>query len=196
MSERVVINFIGKAGAGKTTAVEFAAQRFGPGIKTFSPSDVLRSFARTKGIELRGRADYVRCNRLLNGVDRLALIRPVLESDAPVFIDGLRSLAQAQILQHVVSMHTCTFVCDDEIRAGRIARRLQRDQSIFVTSEAILADEAAADTNEDPWLPHTELVMALHDLSARPIDTNRPRAELWLREVSESMAARLSVANH
>jgi cytidylate kinase len=175
---RVLINVIGKPGTGKSLASEYIAATFK--IPISKPSDVLRAYARDHDIPLRLRRDYVACNRALNDISRYAIIAPILSSDDDRCIDGLRSFGCARYLARTVGMHTLALVCDDDVRVGRIRLR-QRDEAAAMTPEAIMADEAESEVNSDLFLPNTELVMGMHDVSDSPIDTNRPESE-WLEE--------------
>lgn len=176
---RVLINVIGKPGTGKSIAAEYIAVTFK--IPISKPSDILRAYARDHDIPLRLRRDYVACNRALNDISRYAIIAPILDSDDDRCIDGLRSFGCARYLARTVGMHTLALVCDDTVRINRMRLR-QRDEAGIMAPEAILADETESETNHDLFLPNTELVMSMHDVSEFPVDTNRPRSE-WLEEV-------------
>ncbi len=179
--ERIVVNIIAQAGTGKSTLARKLASEYD--FKIFRPSDVIREYAKSHGISLRDRHDYVACHRIMMAEDAGMIIRPVVEDTANVCIDGLRVIAHAQTLRHDLGMRTLALSCPAQECFRRIMDgkewRAYRDSSNITTYNDYLKDNAADNGNTDPLEPNVELVMEMHDLSASPIDASQPEEAVF-----------------
>lgn len=89
---KIIVNIVGLSGSGKTYISEYLEAN--SGFFVYKTSEVLKEYAQKNGIELNGRRDYVKCHKLLNSDDPLAIIRPILESSHQrICLDGMRAPA-------------------------------------------------------------------------------------------------------
>jgi cytidylate kinase len=172
-AEKLYINLIGQAGAGKSTVANHLAERYD--FRIFRPSDVVRAFARQQGIALRARQDYIDCHRTMYDKDHAVMTRAVTSgNDQPVCVDGLRAPVEVQELQRHCGMLVVALVCPLNVRFARVQadqeNRQHRDKSNIGTLEEFVADEFADNSSSDPRDPNVEAVMMLADYV---IDTSR-----------------------
>ena len=186
MSERLVVNIIGQAGAGKSTLSKELAKVFG--FEIFRPSDSIRAYAKEHEFVLACRADYEACHRRMIGEDSDIITRPIIESDASICIDGLRVIPHAQLLRREVGMRTLALECAPEecfrrIKAGE-EWRSYRDSSRLNTFADYLRDRASDNDSSDSLAPNVFEVMKMHDLSAHPLDANQPADVIFTEAAS------------
>lgn len=181
--ERVLLNVIGHAGAGKSTMCHYLVETHG--FSTYRPSDLLRMRAPIYGIELSSREDYVRCNQLLTAQDPYAIIRPVLEStDSRICIDGLRSPLNMSRLRER-GAYIMALVGDPEVRYQHIRESERVGHRKPPTFEDFLADELS-EYSTDPRLPNTQAIIDMADYVIevdQSLDTIRLAADRVIAEI-------------
>jgi adenylate kinase family enzyme len=198
MSERSIVNIIGKAGTGKSTLAAHLAERFG--FEIYRPSDTIRAHARDRNIPLKSRQDYVDTHRHMRIEDPYALARPVLTSTtARICIDGLRVPANARLIQKELGLHTIRLASSPEKDAERLQRTLDdapqrhsRDDARIASLAAFLADETVDENNLDPFEPNIAVVEAMADITIhafQPQETVFAQADAyvtWLLAVGQT----------
>lgn len=164
--EKLVINGIGQAGAGKTTLANKMSELYGFDI--FRPSDVIRTYAAAHGVTLRFRSDYTTCHAKMLAEDSDAILRPVLRNPNDlVWVDGLRVPAHAEHFRRELGMRTLALDASPEIRFRNIKAAAgwerYRDEAHINSLEDLLADEATDNGNTDPHEANVEAIMAMAD---------------------------------
>lgn len=173
----VRINLIGRAGSGKSTIATFLAEEYG--FEIYRPSDVIREFAKQKGITLKTRQDYVAIHKIIHDQDPDAIIQPVIDSDSPLLlVDGMRAPAYIEKLQKEVGLKVIALDATDQERYQRVVGRA-RDGEHSQSLTDFLNNEAA-DEHKNPYLPNVSSVIKMADIK---IDANRPPHEVCLAVV-------------
>ena len=125
MSERIIIQITGEAGAGKTDVCSHLAEEYDFGVVLVS--DIIRSFARSRNLVLGPRADYLDAHRQMKeelGVDIVATAI-LAEPNSRLCVDRIRVKNDVERLRRasggtskVIALH-----CPPEQRFARAVIR-------------------------------------------------------------------------
>jgi dephospho-CoA kinase len=163
MNERVIVQIVGEAGAGKSDVCAHLAREYD--FSVILVSDIIRSFARSRNITLGPRSDYLKAHTQMKeeqGMDIVA--RTILETPiSRLCIDGIRVLNDVGRLQTATDVESKIIAlhCPTEIR---FERSLQRGSSLDgLTFEEFLQDDLQDAYNSDPERQNTLAVMSAAD---------------------------------
>jgi len=133
MKNKIIIGFVGLAGAGKSSALE-SIKYFG---KTMTMGDVIR-----KEVELRklphsseNLGMIAKDLRRLYGNDIIARKCVELIKASPsdvIFIDGLRSMSEVNIFRQIWKFPIISIIADKSIRYKRLLERGREDDSLKI----------------------------------------------------------------
>ncbi len=178
MSARTILQVTGQPGAGKTEVCKYLVEEYG--FATVLVSDLIRAYAKPRGISLSKRLDYKLAHtQLLAELGQFAISDAIIETPSDlVCVDGIRVPAHAERLRSygskIVALH-----CPPQIR---FERAIQRKSALDKTSyEDFLSDEELELRNADPYVQGTLTVMEMADYH---IDSSRP-----LTQVQQSVDA-------
>lgn len=187
--EKLRLNIIGQAGAGKSTLATYLAERFGFGI--FTPSDAIREYAKPRDIQLQTREDYVKAHAQMLQENPDAIIEPIVSSgEQRLLVDGLRVPAHVEILRKRVGLMTLALDCSVEVRyEHKLAApptRQYRDMTVPMTFEDFVANEIIDNTSADPSHPNVVTVMQMADHtidSGQPLNTVHEQARIFVESI-------------
>lgn len=174
-TEKLVIVIVGYPGCGKSYACQLLAHE---GFYVHRPSDVLRTYAKAHGLELKGRQDYIDAHHRLNQENPLAIVEPVIASaQSKICIDGLRAPVLLDTLrQELDHVRVVALDCPIEERFRRTrADALRSGHRARATLEDFQADELPDYINPDRNLPNMQEMMSRADYT---IDASQPPSEV------------------
>ena len=180
MSLKTVLQITGEPNAGKSELCKWLEKE-----KGFTPvlvSDLIRDYARPRGIELRERRDFIDAHtRMLSELGKFAISEAILNTPSSrISVDGIRVPAHVERLRQyglVIALR-----CPPEIRFQRsLERRSPLDKTTY---EEFIADEMEEARNEDPYVQSTLTVMDSADYN---VDSSRPFNEV-VQEVDKIIA--------
>lgn len=178
MTTRLVVGITGHPGSGKTTAARHIEASYG--LSYYCPGDSIRAHAQKLGLQIANRAAAIALLREMDatcGPD--VLVRPVLQSQSGMVVDGLRRMIDLYALRiapaadfRLIAIHA-----DIADRHGRVvqsmAQRGGRDSEDF---ETFRVAELAEAHNPNPLYPSTEEVMDNADYHIQ--NTGNPKSLL------------------
>jgi cytidylate kinase len=173
-TERFAINITGQAGSGKSSAVEHVSRTYDMPI--FSPSNVIRGWAKQHDMALKDRAGYVSAHRAMLAENPDIMVDSALAVPGNrLCIDGLRVPAHARGLARRLRLYTIGLYCPVEVRFARVmadrAARQLRDDSHIETLEDFIFDERADNGNTSPTEPNVDVMLATADFA---VHTDQP----------------------
>jgi len=155
MSLTAVVNIVGYGGSGKSAVSELLKARHG--FEIYRPSDLIRLYAKSSGLSLKSRQDYIDCHIAMVEKDELAMIRPLENMFGSVCVDGLRAPKAMEFLRQKYSGFCVFLECPDEVRFDRVFGDSSRDTHRKPpTFEEFIADESPDRSNSDHNLPSLE----------------------------------------
>lgn len=174
--KKIVINIVGEPGAGKSRICHDLQEKLG--FEIYSPSSVLKEYAREHNITLTGRKDYVACHAALITKDKEAIIRPVLESESQyICLDGMRAPASFTELREQLNAKLINLDCPPAVRLARIQADTGRAGHRMVPSiESLLADEHPDEYNPNPYLPN---MIEMRRIADYTIDASKSYDEVY-----------------
>ncbi len=160
MPKRVILQITGQPGAGKTEVCNHLVSAHG--FTSILVSDLIREYAKPRGIELKERLDFNLAHaRLLSELGQYAIPDKIVGTPSDlVCVDGMRVPAHAEKLRSygstIIALH-----CPSDVRFERARqRRAELDKSVY---EDFLRDEELEYRNPDPFVQSTLTVMEMAD---------------------------------
>lgn len=160
MTARTILQVTGEPGAGKTEVCKHLVEEHG--FAAVLVSDLIRAYAKPRGIPLRERLDYKFAHtQLLAELGQFAIPDEILETSSDlVCVDGMRVPAHVERLRSygskIIALH-----CPLQIR---FQRAIGRSSGLDKTSyEEFLFDEELESRNSDPFVQGTLTVMEMAD---------------------------------
>ena len=125
-----IIIVVGMPAAGKNIARDYAKTK---GYSYFATGDIVRAETTRRGLEL-GAENTARVSTELRGSDgmgvtRLALKTALNEKTAPVFLEGMRSWPEIELIRARCTALVVAFLAPRELRRGRIISRGRADDA-------------------------------------------------------------------
>jgi dephospho-CoA kinase len=166
----LLFNVIGHPGAGKSEVCKHLERQWG--FEVYSPSRLIRDFANKNGLKLRGREEFSRCHKLMIEDDPLALVKPILGSEAlRLCVDGLRSPLDTQRLKEYGG-YVISLVASREVRYRRVVQDNTRDEARLPISFDDFCLSETADIHDDPRLTNTQAIIDAADLAINTEDSS------------------------
>ena len=156
----IILQITGKVGAGKTDLCAYLAKKHGFTVVLIS--DLIREFARAKGLTLAARADYLEVHKQMkNEQGEDIILQKILATPGKnICVDGIRVPNDVKRLQ-AAGAKIVALDCPAEVRFTRsLKRRSSLDKPTF---EAFMADDQAEAHNTDLECQGTDAVMAMAD---------------------------------
>jgi len=126
----IVFVIVGMPASGKNIAREYAVKH---GIPYFATGDIVREELKKQGLEANAANTAVISTRLRGsdgmGVTRVALSAALMFSDNIVFMEGMRSWPEIELIRKQTDCVVVAFVAPRELRKERIASRGRPDDS-------------------------------------------------------------------
>lgn len=125
-----VFVIVGMPASGKNIAREYAGKH---GIPYFATGDVVRNELKKQGVEPNAANTAAISTRLRGddgmGVTRIALTAALMSSGSIVFMEGMRSWPEIELIREQTACVVVAFVAPRELRKERIASRGRSDDS-------------------------------------------------------------------
>jgi dephospho-CoA kinase len=170
---RVILQITGEARAGKSEVCNHLSSEFN--FSTILISDIIRGYAKTNGIFLGRRSDYLAAHNRMKEHLGLEIIKDtVLETTSErIVVDGVRVPNDVQRLREVGSQ-VIALHCPVDVRFER-AKRLQTDIDPL-TFEDFVHDDKEDAYNPDRERQSTHTVMSEADYH---IDSSQPLSAVF-----------------
>jgi len=125
-----IVIVVGMPAAGKNIARDYATAK---GYRYFATGDIVRAEVARRGLEPSAE-NTARVSTELRGADgmgvtRLALQTALGENTAPVFLEGMRSWAEIELVREHCQACVIAFLAPRELRRGRIIARGRADDA-------------------------------------------------------------------
>jgi dephospho-CoA kinase len=176
MAKRLIVQITGEAGSGKSDACAYLAQKHD--FSVVQISDLIRSYAAQRGLELSTRSDYRLANlQMKSELGNDILVTQTLQTDANrLCVGGLRVVNDVQRLRTAVGVASLVVAldCPPEVRFERtILRGPGLDKRTY---DEFLEDDRQDAISAVPELPNLQAVMKMADYH---IDASLPQAQVF-----------------
>jgi len=126
----IVFVIVGMPASGKNIAREYAVKH---GIPYFATGDIVREELKKQGLEANAANTAIISTRLRGndgmGVTRVALSAALMSSDKIVFMEGMRSWPEIELIRKQTDCIVIAFVAPRQLRKERVASRSRPDDS-------------------------------------------------------------------